>query len=88
MVNWYTHMLLEARRHQEAVDRAEQHRLLDGTRRAAVPLKNYQRWLVRLGGLLVEWGCSLQSRYESLAASASVDLACEGRPASVQIERG
>ncbi len=90
MINWYTHWLLEARRHQEAVDKAEQHRLLAGAPpiNVAVPLKNYQRWLVSLGGLLVDWGCSLQARYESLAASSPVDLMCEGRSAPVQVERG
>ncbi len=88
MVNWYTHLLLEASRRQEAIDKAEQHRLLDGASRTAVPLKNYQRWLVSLGGLLVDWGCSLQAHYQSLAASAPVDLMCEGRSAPVQVERG
>ncbi len=87
MNDWYMHSLLGARRHQEAIDEAERDRLADEVRRTSVPLKNYQRWLVSLGGLLVNWGCSLQTRYESLAASSPVDLICEGQSTPVQVGR-
>jgi hypothetical protein len=68
-------------RREEEIALAEKYRLLkqNGSSKIAAE-KSYQRLLIGLGGLMVEWGCRLQSRYETAAVPAIGDYITESNP--------
>ena len=61
----YISHVVETRRRDDEVAYAERHRLAKGDG-VIPPMKLYQRWLVRLGVLLVLMGSRLQNRYQTL----------------------
>jgi hypothetical protein len=55
--------LVEEARRQNELTQAEKERLVQRvTRRNGPTTDSYQRWLARLGALLVTWGSQLQAR--------------------------
>jgi hypothetical protein len=64
MLAYYGDLAGEAERRKDEMAQAERHRLsrevpkLQSSRTA-----RYQRWMARLGDLMVAWGCQLQTRF-------------------------
>ncbi len=67
MIDWYTYWLIEQHRQHEMAARLEQRRQWIESVGAMRRPRRYHQWLAMLGGLLVDWGCRLQSHYEALA---------------------
>ena len=78
MYDWYTFYRAEIQRREEEIAFAEKYRLLKQNGSSKIPAeKRYQRLLISLGELMVDWGCRLQSRYETAAVPAIRDTVAE-----------
>jgi hypothetical protein len=63
-MNWLD-VTAETQRREQDLAWAERERFVRAVAQQNRPaVRLYQRWLVRLGGQLVEWGGRLQTRYE------------------------
>lgn len=81
MNEWYIFNELGKQRYSELKTEAEKQRLLhSGDHLKVFPLKRHQRLINWLGGLLVTWGCRLQSRYEPIMLASIAGELQEGRP--------
>ena len=68
MDNWYLYHAVETRKRDRELVQAENYRLAKaGTEKSWFVLRTYQRIVVRMGTLLIDWGYRMQSRYDNLA---------------------
>ena len=80
MLNDYETFKLNQMRQRELIAEAAQERLARAaTPKQARPPRFHRRWLARLGTVLVNWGCRLQSRYEQAAPVLTVSEALPAR---------
>lgn len=71
MFVWDHTYQVEQQRRMDEVEQARQARLARQLAGSSLNrVKMHQRMLIWLGGILVVWGCRLQSRYEVLVASS------------------